>query len=1100
MKISNELKTKLGDALFKIKDLHDPEIRQFHISYLQASLGRPLTVKSHSSPKWALLFLLDACCEDRATLDALFKVVRELNQEHSAVAEADQLLEELDPLILASDARRALAGLIGAVDLTLLRDSFHDRIGAPSEGEPPDWFDTLAVIKRAELSVAARGGLPPFLMWIDRLAHGTENPHLSEDMHGWMVSVGLAAGLEPSTLRRLCITLHIEAPQGAILGESQHSTVLFDSNTDISVEIETAPSGAGSQQSGDDVVNRTTVITSTQTVESQDPIRGGVPSRNMDFTGRDTMISDLRQQLVNYSKAAVVPQALYGMGGVGKTQIAAEYVYQHTDSYDLVWWIPAEQPSMIRASLAMLGDKLALQPNEDMHLTAKSVLDALATSPRRWLLVYDNADEHSDIRELLPSAGGHVIITSRNREWADVYKGIEVTVFDRAESIELVGKRSTGITQEEADLLAQRLGDLPLALAQAAGWLRNTGMPVGRYVELLEARLHELMQEKSSDYPTTMSAILSVALEKLRAGNVPAAGQLLELFAYLSPDPISAGSLRAGRGAHVTEPLASALNDEIQMGRAIRELGHHSLARVDTRRQRLQVHRLVQMVLRTELRGDRQDSALANVRRILAAANPGSPDEDRTWQAHAEIGPHIGPADLIGAPWKDARQVVLDQMRYLYVTGDYRASRELAEQATVRWSAPEAEGGLGADHIDTLLANRHLANALRQLGSHEQASQLLEDTFERLRTSPEFGEDHEHTVDVGLGIGFSLRIEGDFRTSLERDLENFERARRVYRDDTHRVVLNAKTNVAAAKQALGDFEGAYEIDAETLRFKRETLGPNDASTLWSVSRLARDLYRLGRYDEALKIQSAVLPTHRALLTANHNDVLLATRTEVMCLRKTGRHEEAVRKARDLYHSYHAHFGPDNQNALAAAISYANALRAVSRFQEALSLATETVDAYGRVLSPDHPLTLMAAVNLGIILRATSDRRGARQRDEKTHKTMIDVLGAMNPFTLCAANSVANNLANDHKLDAARVLSTANLETATRLRGGDHPYTLALQVNAALDMQATGDVEAGEELHAEAVAKLSVLLGPDHPETSQARQEKRAECDIEAPSI
>ncbi|GIG62085.1 hypothetical protein Lfu02_64570 [Longispora fulva] len=1095
MKISNELKKRLAETLFKIKDLHDSEVRQFHIDYLQSSLERPLTIRSHASPRWAIRFLLEACCEDRETLDALLAIVKELNPEHSAVAEIDALIEELDPLVLTPDERHALAPLIAAVELTLLRDTFHDRIGTPPTGKPVDWHDTVTVIKRAEASVASRGGLSPLLAWIDRLAHGANNSHLADDLHRWIVQTALAGGLESVALKRLCATLSLhfgEPPPGMILSESQYFGTILDNTINVEVESAAPPLG--------DEVNRTTVITSTQTVESPDPIRGGVPSRNLDFTGRDTMIAELRQQLVTYSKAAVVPQALFGMGGVGKTQIATEYVYQHAESYDLVWWISAEQSSMIRASLAMLGERLALQPNEDMHLTAKAVLDALATSPRRWLLVYDNADEHADIRELLPSAGGHVIITSRNREWADVYKGIEVTVFDRTESIELVGKRSTGITQDEADLLAERLGDLPLALAQAAGWLRNTGMPVGRYVELLEARLDELMREKSSDYPTTMSAILSVALEKLRAGSVPAAGQLLELFAYLSPDPISADSLRAGRGAHVTEPLASALNDEIEMGRAIRELGHHSLARVDPNRQRLQVHRLVQMVLRTELRGDRQEAALANVRRILAAANPGYPEKNRTWEAHAEIGPNIQPADLIGAPWKDARQVVLDQMRYLYITGDYRASRELAERATQRWSAPESEGGLGNDHIQTLLANRHLANALRELGFHERAGQILEDTFDRLRRSPEYGEDHEHTVSVGLGVGAILRIEGDFHTALERDEENLRRARRVYRDENNEYVLSAKTNVSAAKHALGDFKGAHEMDVEVVRLKQETMGRNDSSTLWSVSKLARDLYRLGQYEEALKLQSEALPKHRAALGPNHNHVLIANRTVVICLRKTGRYDEAASKARELHHAYHAHFGPDNQNTLAATMSYANVLRSVSQFGRALTMAREAVDAYARTFHPRHPLTLMAAVNLGIILRATGDRRAVRQRDAMTYDVMLEALGSDNPFTLCAANSVANNLANDHKLDAARELSTTTLEASIRVRGRVHPYTLACQVNAALDMQATGDTAAGERLHSDAVAKLAELLGPDHPDTVQARQEQRVECDIEAPSI
>jgi hypothetical protein len=158
----------------------------------------------------------------------------------------------------------------------------------------------------------------------------------------------------------------------------------------------------------------------------------------------------------------------------------------------------------------------------------------------------------------------------------------------------------------------------------------------------------------------------------------------------------------------------------------------------------------------------------ANARGVLAAANPGKPDDPRTWALHAEIGPHILPADMIGFGTHDARRVVLDQIRYLFRRGDYAGSHDLAEEAVGRWSLAPADGGLGPDHEHTLLANRHLANALRLLGHYKRARAIDGDTLHRLRHNPAFGENHRHTIAIGLGLGVDLRLAGSRRGGRAR--------------------------------------------------------------------------------------------------------------------------------------------------------------------------------------------------------------------------------------------------------------------------------------------------------------------------------------------
>src|SRR3712207_2623748 len=115
-----------------------------------------------------------------------------------------------------------------------------------------------------------------------------------------------------------------------------------------------------------------------------------VPVRNPRFTGRDDMLTELRRRL-HADEATLVVQALYGLGGVGKTQLAIEHAHRFAADYDLVWWIDAEQPVLIPEQLAALAARLDLPVGPTVADTVERLLAALR-SRDRWLLVVDNAE------------------------------------------------------------------------------------------------------------------------------------------------------------------------------------------------------------------------------------------------------------------------------------------------------------------------------------------------------------------------------------------------------------------------------------------------------------------------------------------------------------------------------------------------------------------------------------------------------------------------------------------------------------------------------------------------------------------------------------
>ena len=252
---------------------------------------------------------------------------------------------------------------------------------------------------------------------------------------------------------------------------------------------------------------------------------GDVPPRNPNFTGREELLSRLHKELLTAREATVLPQALHGMGGVGKSQLAIEYVHRHSNEYDLVWWISAEQNSLVLSSLVKLAQRLGLDVNPEANSAVPAVQDALnagKTEYERWLLVFDNAESIEEVRPYFPTGGGgRIVVTSRNPEWASVARALEVDVFTREESKAFLTDRAPKLSDGDANRLAEALGDLPLAIEQAASWRAATGMPVDKYLSLLNEKRIDLLDDTSSS--GSQKAVKMAEKPKPRLPRIPPA-------------------------------------------------------------------------------------------------------------------------------------------------------------------------------------------------------------------------------------------------------------------------------------------------------------------------------------------------------------------------------------------------------------------------------------------------------------------------------------------------------------------------------------------------------------------------------------------------
>ena len=563
-----------------------------------------------------------------------------------------------------------------------------------------------------------------------------------------------------------------------------------------------------------------------------------VPARNPNFTGRDLDLDAVARVLV--ARPAVTVHSVRGLGGVGKTQLAIEYAHAHAARYDVVWWIAAEEPASLPDQFTALAARLGLEPVADPEALRDQVRDALRGVPG-WLLIFDNANATQDIQPWLPSVPlppgipGHVIVTTRRGGFTALGPVMDLEVIDLPDAVRLLRSRVPDLGQETGEQIALELGQLPLALEQAAAYLDRTRMPAGEYLDLLRSRAADLhARGQVTSRTDTIATLWDISLERISSED-PAAVQLLDICAYLAPEPVPLDLFTAHPG-QLPEPLSSAAADPLAFTEAVAALVDYSLAKRTA--SGLQLHRLVQAAIRarhdrmplppsgqsqgqdTPVPGDAAGHAKAAHPLALALLRvdaPGQVTAPQNWPRWAVLLPHVlaatshldSTAGQPGAQTTDDGPSLLGLAGfYLWVHARHADAKALEERALAI-----TEAAHGPDHPDVATRLNNLALTLRALGQPEAARPLQERALAITETA--YGPDHPDVATRLSNLALILRDLGQpgaARPLQERALAIDEAA---YGPD-HPEVATDLNNLATILQVLGQPETARPLQERAL--------------------------------------------------------------------------------------------------------------------------------------------------------------------------------------------------------------------------------------------------------------------------------------------
>jgi tetratricopeptide (TPR) repeat protein len=657
-------------------------------------------------------------------------------------------------------------------------------------------------------------------------------------------------------------------------------------------------------------------------------------SRNGFFTGRESILDKLHQALQGSNATAInQPQALSGLGGVGKTQTAVEYAYRFSHEYEAVFWVKAETESDLVSGFVEIARllNLPLKNAKDENETIEAVRRWLEQNGS-WLLLFDNADDPSILKSFLPrNWTGHILLTSRaqNFDVLGIARPIPIKEMLPEEALAFLLKRigREDASEEErhcAQELVTELGYLALAIEQAGAYIAAKQVTISAYLNSYQNRKLQVLekgQPQTGDYPESVATTWLINFEQVKAAS-EAAADVLRFSAFLSPDNIPLELLILGRTV-LTPAIQEALGDgedELAIDELLAPLTCYSLIRKAVDSQSYSIHRLVQEVFKDTLDGDKRKQWSERVVRAVQKAFPEI--EYTTWVfcelilAQAEAAYRI--IEKFKFEFEEAGDLLNQTGYYLNERARYDKAEPLYERALAIW-----EKVLGPEHPNVASSLNNLAELYRNQGRYEEAEPL----YERALAIREkvLGPEHPSVAQSLDNLAGLYRKQGRYEEAeplLKRALAIQEKVL----GPKHSDVATSLNDLAALYFSQGRYEEAESLCKRALAIWEKVLGPEHPNVATSLDNLAGLYLDQCHYEKAEPLYERALAIWEKVLGPEHPNVAISLNSLAVLYFSQGRYEKAGPLFKRALAIYEKVLGPEHPNTFAVRQNYTDCLK------------------------------------------------------------------------------------------------------------------------------------------------------------------------------
>jgi tetratricopeptide (TPR) repeat protein/transcriptional regulator with XRE-family HTH domain len=642
------------------------------------------------------------------------------------------------------------------------------------------------------------------------------------------------------------------------------------------------------------------------------PIWNVPQRRNPFFTGREQILAHLYSV---FKSSKVTPsiqvQAISGLGGIGKTQIASEYAYRYCNHYQALLWIDASSRDALNTEFMLLAGLLNLpeQQETDQDIMIRAVKRWLSAHSN-WLLILDNVDDPEMIISFLPmNMMGDVLITTRLQALGPVAQSIEVEKMELDECVLFLLHRSkilaldTSLDQAmkehhtQATEIVAMLDGLPLALDQAGAYIEETRCGLSGYLDLYSMRRKELLLRRGRlplDHPEPVATTWSLSFQRVEQENRSAA-DLLRLLAFLNPEAIPEELILLD----VAEPglsLASIPDNPLKINEVVELLLRYSLIRRNPEAKSLSMHRLVQVVLKDDM--DRETQRLWAERAIRAVSCAFLYVESQIWQLQTwqpqmlekcqHYLPHVQMCAIFSEEYDlaipEAAQLFNEAASHLIVHARYKQAEFLLLRAReIRQRV------LKVHHSDIARTLNDLGGLYLNWGKYQEAEPCLQEAL-AIRQQ-ELGKGHLDVAQTCYNLASLYRSQGTYEKAEPFYLQAL-RIREATLGVNHLLVAQSYYGLAKLYLSQEKYSSAEELCKQALHIREQHFEEKPRMLASTLSVLAKIYVGQEKLDQAEKMNTRALQIREQGSGKDHPHVAVIINSLVEIYHARGKYREA----------------------------------------------------------------------------------------------------------------------------------------------------------------------------------------------------------------
>lgn len=679
--------------------------------------------------------------------------------------------------------------------------------------------------------------------------------------------------------------------------------------------------------------------------------------RNLLFTGREEALTSLYEVL---SSKHIV--ALSGLGGIGKTQIAIEYVYRLRDTYQAVFWVRAHTSEELTADFVSIAELLNLPEYSSQE--PEAIINAVIrwfTNHKNWLLIFNNVDDFSIMLKYLPPEdSGHILLTTRTQVMGGIAYKIEIPKLDTSEAVLLLLRRAgiiaLNVTPEKATTelytlateIVKEVDGLPLAIDQIGAYVEETQCSLSSYLMLYRQHHTQLLAYRGGialDYPLSVSTTWELSFQDVEKIN-PSASELLKILAFFSPESIPQEILT--EGARYLGPLLESIAaDHFSLNTAIKILLKYSLLYRDHMSQTITIHRLVQTVIKDKMDDQTQkrwaERAVSATSTVLSDRTESGPYYQR-YIAHALICASYIEQWHIQS--REAAHLLHEVACYLYRQSRHKEALPLFQQALLM-----RETILGPEHTDVAETLTLLAHIYYGSGQYTDAALLYQRAltiWEKAR-----GPENPNTLRIMYHLARLYRRQGDY-TDAAILYQKILAMQETALGSEHPQTVDSLQELAELYRRQEKYTEAAPLLQKALAVQKRVFGLEHSNTALTLYHLARVYYEQLNYAEALPLTVEALAIAQKEFGAEH---LTTTAYRVHLARLYASQSDyaaaslLLQKALAVYEkalgAEHLHTAITLRELAQVEYQQGNVYQALALFQRALTIIE-------KVLTRDHP--------------------------------------------------------------------------------------------------------------------------------------------------